>query len=362
MGAPISSSIAILGVITIFQKIRALLPFEVPFIYDYVDDSITAIPENAIQQTLEIFNSVNPKIQFTYEMEDNGKLPFLDLLVIKNQDGTISTDFYQKPVSSGRILNYHSAHSMSLKYNTALGLIKRVFMFSSTRSTYEKCDLINSILQENNYPKKFINSTINKYKQTNQASHTNPTTHQTNIPNTTVPQNIPFSSIIHIKGLTQSLIEKIKTKNGGKNIAVSMPNTVRKLFTRVKDPILFENKSHLIYRIKCLNCPSSYVGMTSRQTIGTRIKQHKNDQSKSIKTRHTTTALTEHVVGECHQFNFDLKSIDILATNCNYNKLKVLEMLHIFNTSNACNKRSDVDNTIIQYQTLMNLLKSKDLI
>ena len=359
MGAPISSSIAVLGVIIVFQKIRTLLPFEIPFIYDYVDDSITAVPEDSLQLTLDIFNSINPQIQFTYEVEVNGKIPYLDTLIIRNSDGSISTDFYQKPLSSNRILNYYSAHSMSLKRNTALGLIKRVFTFSSIKTSAEKCNLINKILLDNNYPKRFINSLLNKYG-TNQYAISSQTSSNLSIePNV---RNIPHSSIVHVKGLTSDLIHKIKAKNGGKNIAVTMHNTVRKIFTRVKDPIPFERKSHLIYKIKCLNCPSSYIGMTSRQTIQDRTKQHKNDQTKAIRTRQTTTALTEHVIDNDHTFNFDLKNVDILGMNTNYNKLKTLEMLHIFTNQNCCNKRSDVDNTIVQYQTLMNFLKSKDLI
>jgi hypothetical protein len=42
------------------------------------------------------------------EVEVGNKLPYLDLLLIRNNDGTISTDFFRKPSASGRILNYNS--------------------------------------------------------------------------------------------------------------------------------------------------------------------------------------------------------------------------------------------------------------
>ena len=358
MGAPISSSIAMLAVINVFSKIQALLPFDIPFLYDYVDDSITAIPENLIEETLEIFNSIHPKIQFTCELEVNGKLPYLDLLLIRNPDGSVSTDFYQKPLSSNRILNFNSAHSMSLKFNTAIGLIKRVFNFSTVKNDREKSDIISSILKSNNYPKSFINMAINKYKHlvstnVSDQNYSNPTPNQ---------PNICLSSIVHVKGLTNNLIQKIKSKNGGKNIATSMHSSTRSLFSKTKDIIPKEKRSHLIYKIDCSNCTANYIGMTSRQTIHTRLKQHQNDQSKSIRTRQTTTALTEHVVECNHKFNFDIKNVNVLGVESCYPKLKTLEMLNIYNDSNSCNKRSDIDNTIIQYQTLMNFLRNKNLI
>lgn len=41
------------------------------------------------------------------EVEKDGKIPFLDILVIRNLDGTVFTDWYMKPTASGRILSYY---------------------------------------------------------------------------------------------------------------------------------------------------------------------------------------------------------------------------------------------------------------
>ncbi|KAI4476581.1 hypothetical protein M0804_013475 [Polistes exclamans] len=73
-----------------------MLPFPVPFLKVYVDDVITAIPKDRMDQTLKTFNSVHNRIQFTMEVENNGTLPFLDMNIIRNEDGSIVTNWVDK--------------------------------------------------------------------------------------------------------------------------------------------------------------------------------------------------------------------------------------------------------------------------
>ena len=47
----------------------------------YVDDTFTAIKPNLLQEFHDHLNSIMGSIQFTYEVEENGCLPFLDVLV-----------------------------------------------------------------------------------------------------------------------------------------------------------------------------------------------------------------------------------------------------------------------------------------
>jgi hypothetical protein len=147
----------------ILTIIKDLLPFEVPFIVKYVDDILLCCPENLQEETLEIFNCINRNVHFTMEVEVEQKLPYLDLLLIRNSNGAIDTDFYMKPTASGRILNYNSNHSMRLKINTAT--IRRVFNLSSVKTDEEKSLQIISILKKNGFPKSVIRKLINEYKQ-----------------------------------------------------------------------------------------------------------------------------------------------------------------------------------------------------
>lgn len=71
----------------------------------YVDDLFLIIPRDKIDRILQKFNSQEERIQFTYEIESNGRLLFLD--VIRNETTRMfQTDWYRKSISSGRILSY----------------------------------------------------------------------------------------------------------------------------------------------------------------------------------------------------------------------------------------------------------------
>lgn len=239
MGAPISSSIAALGVEIILEKIMRLLPFDLPFFKIYVDDALAAIPRLLVSETLEIFNCINPKVQFTCEIEVNNKLPFLDLLITRNENGSLSTEFYQKPISSGRILNFHSCHTLSLKTNVATGLIRRIFNYSPGKDFNEKYNTAKNILKSNGYPLHIINRLINvNQHRTQQSQHEE--------------RAIPHSSILQIKGLTTRIRRLIQSvRNNEKPITTSYGNCVRTVFSKLKDKVADKEKSNLIYKINC---------------------------------------------------------------------------------------------------------------
>ena len=47
-------------------------------------------------------NEQNPDIQFTKEIEENGKIPFLDCLLIRDND-KLRTTVYRKPTHTDKI-------------------------------------------------------------------------------------------------------------------------------------------------------------------------------------------------------------------------------------------------------------------
>lgn len=55
----------------------------------FVDDLFCIIPENKTNEIVEVFNKFDHNISFTIEVETEGRLPFLDVLVIKDNTTTI---------------------------------------------------------------------------------------------------------------------------------------------------------------------------------------------------------------------------------------------------------------------------------
>ena len=62
---------------------------------------------DSIVYVLDQFNNFHERIQFTYEVEHNNKLPFLDVLLINNPNN-IDTTVYRKPRNTNIYLNWNS--------------------------------------------------------------------------------------------------------------------------------------------------------------------------------------------------------------------------------------------------------------
>ena len=97
------------------------------FYYRYVDDSICCIKKEDIHIFNKVFNEFDCNLKFTYEIENNNKINFLDVSLVK-ENGNIITDWYYKLMSSNRTLNYHSNHPLSLKKNIVFNLIDRAIL------------------------------------------------------------------------------------------------------------------------------------------------------------------------------------------------------------------------------------------
>ncbi|XP_062538822.1 uncharacterized protein LOC134207120 [Armigeres subalbatus] len=91
MGSPMSPIVADIVLDSIIDTAMGSLPFEITIFKKYVDDIFMAIPRNTEQQVLDTFNSVESRLQFTIETEENHKLPFLDMTVIRNPDQSSGT-------------------------------------------------------------------------------------------------------------------------------------------------------------------------------------------------------------------------------------------------------------------------------
>ena len=64
------------------------------------------------QDFITILNEIDPKIKFTFETEKNSKLPFLDTLVIREKDGSLSTTVYRKPSHTGLTISPRSCQDL----------------------------------------------------------------------------------------------------------------------------------------------------------------------------------------------------------------------------------------------------------
>ena len=64
----------------------------------YVDDTYCIVKTDSVNEILLKLNSFHMKIQIAYKVETNNMLPFLDILVIRDNNN-IETTVYRKPTN-----------------------------------------------------------------------------------------------------------------------------------------------------------------------------------------------------------------------------------------------------------------------
>ena len=110
MGSPVSVVVANL-VMEHVEKLAISSFVRKPcFWKQYVDDVCCSVQEYDVNDLLVHLNSIEPSIQFTCEVEKNRHLPYRDILLEHNLDGTISTRVYRKPTHTERYLDFSSHH------------------------------------------------------------------------------------------------------------------------------------------------------------------------------------------------------------------------------------------------------------
>ena len=93
MGSPIFPIIADLVMQDLEGEIIKKLDFTVPLYYRYVDDTILSIPRDKINNIVDEFKNYHKRLKLTFEIENNNSIPFLNILIIRNNN-TMYTNWY----------------------------------------------------------------------------------------------------------------------------------------------------------------------------------------------------------------------------------------------------------------------------
>ena len=126
-----------------------------PILYRrYVDDTFLVFKESAhVNQFLEYLNNKHPKIKFTCDLEQNDKLNFLDVQLLK-ANNKIHTSIYRKPTFTAVGLNWFDGGPINFKINSIKTLLNRAYNLTSNYFSFDK--EVNDLLTyftKNLYPK-----------------------------------------------------------------------------------------------------------------------------------------------------------------------------------------------------------------
>ena len=142
-GVALSSPLVPLMANTFMSSIKAKLKANgtIPDFYKrYADDTFTIVSDIAAAETLhQALNNAHPSLSFTMEIEVEGKLPFLEMRIIR-EENTIHTEVYRKPTNKGILLHYQSHTDERYKRSLLRTMLHRAHRLSSSMNAFtQKC-------------------------------------------------------------------------------------------------------------------------------------------------------------------------------------------------------------------------------
>lgn len=339
MGSPISSVVANLVMEDLEKTCLNMLGEKPAFYFRYVDDLVLTYNKNNLDHLLEVFHTYHPSLRFTIELEENKSIPFLDTKIIRTEENSVITDWYQKPTHSWRYIHFLSNHPRSQKVNVLNNVIDRALKLAHPELRQKNLQLVKNAFQDNGYPLNIIKTCIQNRVHILYNTGHNKTTELNNKPYVTIPY-INRNSLGY-----QKMFKKY-----GYNTAFSTNNRNKKHFSKLKTAEPVMNVSNIVYSIPCSDCQKIYVGNTSQQ-LKKRLTQHKSD----TRLKPNSTGLAIHANAESHVFDYNNTTILDRETQCH--KRNISEMLHIQATLDTnVNKRTDTQSLNNIYKKMINRL------
>lgn len=322
----------------------------------YVDDTFTLILKDNIEAVLRTLNDFHPSIEFTYEKETSNEISFLDVKIKRyTNDPSLKTDVYRKKTDTSIYINWNSFSPNVWKIGTLKGLFRRAYKICSEKEwTDKEIEYLKHVFVNiNQYPKKVVDDTARKVKETFDAQNQQNEELVVATPSPTRGQAtdiIRLSTVLPYQGTTgESIIGDLKNC-----LKKFLPNEVIPQFSykgkklsevfRVKDKIPRLHQSNLVYYYDSKGSPkckrkNDYVGET-KVRIGQRVYEHfVQDKNSAIrkhckKCRHGGNSKDFKIIGTGYRSTVHRKLAEALFIRDlkpSLNKQKDSYNLHLFN-------------------------------
>ena len=203
------------------------------------------------------------------ELENEGKLPFLDMLVDRN-DGKITTSVYRKPTFTGVYTHFHSFLPSVYKFGLLSTILFRYFSICSSFQLFHlEVIEFRKIFLRNGYPLNLIDTCIQRFLNKIFVKK---------VLVDTVPKREYSIVLPYLGSLSNKFQKRIKNvfrellPAGKINIIFKTQRRISH-FLKFKDVVPSDFDSHIIYHFKCPSCNAGYVGETRVHHI-VRSSQH----------------------------------------------------------------------------------------
>ena len=291
----------------------------------YVDDTFLIFNDlSHVESFHNYLNSKHPNIKFTYEIEQDRKLSFLDIEIFR-QHGKFMTSVFRKSTFTGLGLNFLSYSPSLYKLNSIRTLISRAYNICSDFDLFHQdMNFLLKFFTENAYPTFLFSKILRLFM--NENFEPKPVY-------TTVDKDVRYIKLPFVGHSSYDVRKKLQ------NILKHTFPQIRFQFVFVNSftiGSLFKERSSLpvdlssgsVYLFSCPQCGLRYVGSCSRW-LRHRILEHRG---LSIRTgfplsKPSHSAIRDHSLAMDHPFTN--QDFTILTLTCNRLDLVISESLFI---------------------------------
>ena len=327
-----------------------------------------------------MLNRVRPSIQFTYELsrteslvDDSSDLPanvtqmipFLELNVMRRENGSFTFSIYRKPCHAGNYLHAYSYQPLTQKSTVIRSMYLRAYRFCDTQFLTDEEDHIKQSFLKLGYTNKFIDKCkVSAYKgRMNEIKKRNLLT----------LQELPFARHTITPAEKQEPLAtltlpyhpcmlKLRSRltEMGIRLAFSSNSKLQQLLRR-KSAIGGQPKGS-VYVVNCSTCPKVYVGQTGKQ-VEDRMGQHSRDPSYDS----SVGAITTHNKLAGHVMDL-MNPTRVYNSDCYYTRVTVeAALIHVaptipHNTASASIASNDLVAPVICRATRFNWEKLSNCI
>ena len=153
MGSPLSPVVANLFMEDFESKALASAKFHPKKWNRFMDDTSVIWPHG--REKLDMFlghlNLLSDSIKFMMKVEVGGFLPFLDILLSRNEDGSISHRVFYKKTHTEQYLHAGSHHFPAQKFGVLCTLVTRALRISDDNSLESEKSHLLDVFENNGY-------------------------------------------------------------------------------------------------------------------------------------------------------------------------------------------------------------------
>ena len=107
---------------------------------------------------------MHPRVQLTWEEEENNSIAFLDILLTRHENGSISTTVYRKPSNTDITIKPQSCQRPSTSIaNFKGGLCRAHRICSSNNALKNKIDFLINLFEDNGHKRKTLEDLAKNY-------------------------------------------------------------------------------------------------------------------------------------------------------------------------------------------------------